>query len=262
MLWTEEHVGGGKTYRTQEFARLAGVTVRALHHYDRIGLLKPGRTLAGHRVYGEHDLARLEQIVALKFIGVPLKSVRSLLDRGAPELLDALRVQRRALEEKRRLLDGAIGAICEAEVAVRSGAPPAAAVLQKIIEVMEMQSNSDWMMKYFREEAQDALAARKAAWTPELQAQAERDWSGLFRDIESALDEDPSSPRAQALVDRWNALLQAFIGGDLQLVHGVKALYANRAAWPESFREQMAPFTDERVWEFYRRAVAARVQAG
>ena len=53
-------------YRVQEFAEMAGLTVRALHHYDRLGLLKPGRSQAGYRLYCLEDLQRLEQIVALK----------------------------------------------------------------------------------------------------------------------------------------------------------------------------------------------------
>jgi DNA-binding transcriptional MerR regulator len=50
-------------YRVRAFAELAGVTVRALHHYDRLGLLKPRRTAAGYRVYTTADLPTLEQIV-------------------------------------------------------------------------------------------------------------------------------------------------------------------------------------------------------
>ena len=52
-----------RSYRIHEFAELAGVTVKALHHYDRLGLLKPRRTDSGYRLYDERDLERLEQIV-------------------------------------------------------------------------------------------------------------------------------------------------------------------------------------------------------
>jgi hypothetical protein len=62
------------SYRIHEFAALAGVTVKALHHYDRLGLLKPSRTDAGYRVYVDADLERLEEIVALKSLGFSLKS--------------------------------------------------------------------------------------------------------------------------------------------------------------------------------------------
>src|SRR5207247_528726 len=91
-----------KSYQVQEFAELAGVTVRTLHHYDRLALLRPKRTGAGYRVYGIRDLERLEQIVALKFLGLPLKRIKNLLERDTRELCDVLPSQRRALEEKRR----------------------------------------------------------------------------------------------------------------------------------------------------------------
>ena len=59
-------------YRIQEFATLAGVTVRALRHYDRLGLLRPtARSGAGYRLSRESDLARFEQIIVLKFDSGP-----------------------------------------------------------------------------------------------------------------------------------------------------------------------------------------------
>lgn len=68
-------------YRVSDFAEKAGITVRTLHHYDRLGLLKPsGRTEAGYRLYGERAFARLQQIVTLKFIGLPLRA-RKLAER-------------------------------------------------------------------------------------------------------------------------------------------------------------------------------------
>src|SRR5690349_393512 len=100
-------------YRVQEFAGLAGVTVRALHHYDQLGLLKPlrnGRT--GYRLYRDSDFARLEQIVVLKFLGIPLRDIGPLLK--APKsanLRDILQKQRRVLWERRRRLDAAIVAV-------------------------------------------------------------------------------------------------------------------------------------------------------
>jgi len=57
------------------------VLVPVLRCYDRLGLLTPPRTQTGYRVYGEKDLETLEQIVALKFIGLPLDKIKSLLRR-------------------------------------------------------------------------------------------------------------------------------------------------------------------------------------
>jgi DNA-binding transcriptional MerR regulator len=140
-------------YRIQEFAEQAGVTVRALHHYDRLGLLKPERTDAGYRAYGPRDLERLEQIVALRFLGVPLKRIRTLLERNAVPLGEALRYQRTVLLEKRRQLDRAIAAIGNAERAIEAGRPAEAAMLQNIVEAIRMQDNVEFRRKYFSEAA-------------------------------------------------------------------------------------------------------------
>src|SRR5579863_9100245 len=101
----------GKMLQAQEFAELAGVTVRALHHYDRLGLLRARRSGAGYRLYSVRDLERLEQIVALKFLGLSLQQIRTLLEREQLALPDALRMQRTVLEGKRSLLERAIRAI-------------------------------------------------------------------------------------------------------------------------------------------------------
>ena len=126
-------------YRVAEFAGLAGVTVRALHHYDRLAVLRPKRTESGYRLYSLRDLERLEQIVALKFLGLPLKEIKTLLGREARRLPEVLRSQRLALEEKRRGLEQAIHAIEDAEQAIACGNPAGVQVLAKIIEVIEMQ---------------------------------------------------------------------------------------------------------------------------
>jgi DNA-binding transcriptional MerR regulator len=123
-------------YRVHEFARLAGVTVRALHHYDRQGLLKPKRTPAGYRLYRESDLERLHQIVALKSLGLRLNQIKLVLDRDASPLPGALRCHRRELEERRRGLDCAIGAIETAERAIRPGEPADTGILKRAIEAI------------------------------------------------------------------------------------------------------------------------------
>jgi DNA-binding transcriptional MerR regulator len=243
-------------YRVREFADLAGVTVRALHHYDRLAVLRPRRTESGYRVYSGRDLERLEQIVALKFLGLPLKEIKTLLDREARRLPEVLRSQRLALEEKRRSLEQAIRAIQEAEEAIASGKPADTQVLARIIEVIEMQDNTEFTNRYYSPEAQAKLAGKREDWTPALQAEATRAWSELFRDIEASLDEDPQSAKAQALLARWRKLVEGFTGGDPEVTRGLGKVWADRANWPAALKEQSAPFINPRVWEFIRKAGA------
>lgn len=250
--------GDERLYRIQEFAELAGVTVRALHHYDRIHLLQPKRTGAGYRLYTLRDLERLEQIVALKFLGLSLKQIQLLLDRDSRSLSEALRMQREVLEHKRCLLNRAIDAIREAESTARSGRQTDAAALKKIIEVIGMQENSDWMLNYQSDSAKEKIRARQKEWTPELQAECSRQWLELIADVEAALGEDPASEKVQALADRWTKLIEGFTGGDRDVAEGVKRLYADKANWPAGFQEQARPFLNKDVCSLINRAIALR----
>jgi DNA-binding transcriptional MerR regulator len=243
----------------QEFARLAGVTVRALHHYDRLGLLRAKRNGSGYRVYLAGDLERLEQIVALKFLGIPLKQIRTMLERDDIELSAALRTQRTVLEQKRRLLDSAIRAIEDAEKSIEPGGQADAALLAKIIEVIEMQNDSSWTDKYYSAEARAKIDARRGEWTPELQAEVSKQWTELFRDIEAALDEDPAGATAQALGARWRKLVEGFTGGDREIGAGLKRLYADRPNWPGQMKQQMASYGNPKVWEFMDRVLGCKI---
>jgi DNA-binding transcriptional MerR regulator len=79
----------------REVAELAGVTVRALHHYDEIGLLKPsGRSEGGYRLYSHGDLLRLQEIVAWRQLGFSLREVQELVDEPDHDRAAALRRQR------------------------------------------------------------------------------------------------------------------------------------------------------------------------
>ena len=79
-----------------ELAAAAGVTVRTLHHYDRLGLLRPlNRTPATHRRYGAAQAERLYRIVALRSLGFPLPTIRVLLNTDTEETLREELVQAR-----------------------------------------------------------------------------------------------------------------------------------------------------------------------
>lgn len=246
-------------YKVREFAELSGVTVRALHHYDRLGLLRPKRTRNGYRAYNEQDLVRLEQIAALKFVGLPLRRIKALLDRDERDFAGALRMQLRVLEAKRGLLDQAIEAIRQAETVAKAGQRPDAANLTKIIEVIEMQNDAEWTIQYYDDAARAKVAARRQLWSPELQERVGRQWLDLILDVEAALDEDPAGDKGQALAVRWTALVEEFTGGDPEIASGLQKLYRDSANWPNQAKQQMQPFhISAQVWGFISRAIAAR----
>lgn len=244
-------------YQASEFAKLAGVTVRTLHHYDRVGLLKPSsRTSSGYRLYGERDFARLQQIVTLKFIGFSLNQIELILNRDSFDLVEALQLQRRVLAEKRRQLDAAVHAIERVEKLFESEVEPHWEEFAKIIEVIYMQNNKEWLMSYYSEDAQREIEERGKNWTPELQAKAEQDWASLTRDIEAAIaaSEDPAGERAQSLAARWQGLIEGFTGGNAEIAAGLQKLWADKENWPSDFKQ---PHSND-VSDFIQKAIAAR----
>lgn len=243
-------------YKISDFAQIAGVTVRTLHHYDRLGLLKPsGRTGAGYRLYSDRDMARLQQIVTLKFIGLPLKQIKALLDGTDLDFKQTLRMQRRLLETKRWQVGMAIQAIDQAEQSLGSSGSPNPAALKKIIEIMERQNNMEWAKKYYSEEAQAKIADKAAAFTPEMQAAVTEKWNQLIRDVEAAMrnHEDPAGANARSLAERWSSMVRGFTGGDPEVQKGLNKLYADQGNWPSTFQK---PFSDE-VADYMKKAMKA-----
>ena len=278
-----------RTYRTAAFAALAGVTSRALRHYDRLGLLKPKRSSAGYRIYSERDLETLEEIVALKFIGVPLKEIAAIRRRSRGSFVDVLHAQRDALEARRTTLTRAIAAVAAAETALRSGAAIDAGLFRQIIEVMHMDANHEATIAKYTALLK-AKVSHLTAMSAEQRATLQRQWRELVEEVTAALDEDedPASPKAQSLLDRWLSLLQAVTGADATAVagHGSgsplfreapeirDAVWARRTEWLPVDGEGAAPatveeararllelkksFASDDVFEFIQRARAAR----
>jgi DNA-binding transcriptional MerR regulator len=242
-----------RLYRASEFARAAGVTVRALHHYDRLGLLKPARrTSAGYRLYGERDFARLQQIVTLKFVGFSLKQIKDVLARDSRDLATTLRLQRMILQEKGRQVASAVRAVEEAERLISEGAEPTREAFAKIIEVIEMQNNTDWSKKFYSEEAQAKIAERQRTIPREVVEQGQRDWAALITEVEAAVREgvEPTSERARSLAARWQELLRAFTGGDAEIQKGLNRMHTDPewvAKFPRPYSDEAAAFIHQAI---------------
>ncbi|WP_163999799.1 MerR family transcriptional regulator [Pyxidicoccus caerfyrddinensis] len=105
-----------------QVARLAKVSVRALHHYDEIGLLSPSeRSEAGYRLYTQVDLQRLQQVLFFRELGFPLEEIRRILGDPSFDLRSALLMQRQLLSERSARLDALLGAVDSALDALEKG---------------------------------------------------------------------------------------------------------------------------------------------
>src|SRR5438552_16696386 len=111
MVYTYTHKANAMDLTVKRLSKLAGVSVRTLHFYDEIGLLRPGRVgvINGYRYYGQAALLRLQQILYYKELGLSLEEIAEVLDQPGFDVATALEAHRRALEQRlgrlRRLID-------------------------------------------------------------------------------------------------------------------------------------------------------------
>jgi len=104
------------TYSISQLATLAGVSVRTLHHYDAIGLLQPaGRSSGGYRLYNQHQVLQLQQILMFRELEYPLAQIQQIMQQPDYDLTHCLRQQQRLLAERiadlqrlQQMLDSAI----------------------------------------------------------------------------------------------------------------------------------------------------------
>jgi DNA-binding transcriptional MerR regulator len=236
-----------RRYRVRDFARITGVTIKALQHYDRLGLLRPSRTPAGHRIYGERDVERVQQIVALKSIGVPLKRIKTLLDKRSLSLADALTTQRAELETQQREIGYAVRAIAVVEADLASGRLSESQALTQLVDLIAMQRDVDAMRQYFSPEAWSQFGEYWVDWPPER-------WRELFRDAEAALGESPDSEKAEALVARFYALWHQECGDDPRLKRAIREgtvkAFRERKNWPPRLQRRWMEFKFAEIGKF------------
>ncbi len=234
--------------RVKEFASEAGVTVRTLHLYDRLGLLKPAAlSESGYRMYGEAELERLEHILALRFVGFNLDQIKELLGGSHRPLLVALRMQRAVVARQKRRLESALAAIDEAERALSREEPVDLwTTLRFVMESFKMQNDWEWTQKYYSKEALQQLEEVRQQVSPDAIAQAQRDWSVLLAEVEEAVARGiaPSSDEAQALATRWRALLRQFTQSNAEIQNGLNRLWSDPSNWPADFKRPWSDAAD------------------
>jgi DNA-binding transcriptional MerR regulator len=128
-------VTGSRTYQVKDVARLTGVSIRTLHHYDAIGLLVPrGRTAGGYRLYTDADLLRLQQILIGRELGLPLEEIRRSLDDPRFDRKAALLDQRQRLCVRARQAEAMIRAIDTALAVIDGGARRGEIVMEDLFD--------------------------------------------------------------------------------------------------------------------------------
>lgn len=198
-----------------ELARRSGLTVRTLHHYDSIGLLKPsGRSDAGYRLYNRDDVARLHQVQALRRFGMALADIGQFLAKPGTSLPDLIARQIDSLDQQ--IAEAA--KLREQLTALRgqllAGEEPELATWLTTLEQMTMYD------KYFTKAELAQLPfltdpAAREEWPPMVEAVRQKMSAGV----------PPSDPSVQKLAEQWMATFRRQTGNNPDLMTRVNNMW-------------------------------------
>ena len=246
-----------KSYTVRQVARMAGVSVRTLHHYDQVDLLKPAsRTAAGYRLYGEQELLRLQQILFFKELDVPLDEIRRILDDPGFDQVEALANHRRRLQERAERLTRLLRTIDR--------------TIQRLTEEPMEMTDEELYEGFTPEEIERYKREARELYDPALVAESERrvrrmsraQWQAIKQEgdeitrAEAALmDRAPDDPDVQKLMARHYAWIEHFYPASAEIFRGLGQGYAENPDFRRHFdryrpgladflREAMAYYAD------------------
>lgn len=180
-------------YTVKQTARLAGVSVRTLHHYDEIGLLRPGHVGAnGYRYYGREELLRLQQILFHRELGFSLEEIRAALDAPGFDRIAALKAHKARLAKAARRYRTLMRTIDDTLAALEGGRPMTDKAMYRGFPPEKQAEYESWLVDRYGGDMQariDQSKAKVAGWS-----------DGEFADFQAELEANEAA-MAKALAD-------------------------------------------------------------
>lgn len=219
----------------KEFGKLAHISVQTLHHYDHIGLLKPSvRSESGYRLYSEHDLLKLQQIIALKYFGFELSQIKILLSKDA-NLLNHLSIQSKHLQKQAHILHEASQTIENIIADYSKDKSIPWKTIIKSIEVYRMieQLEKSWAGKVFDSNELKKYAQFeqeiKIRFTEKELEDIHQEWKDLIDEVNANLNKDPESAYGMSIGKRTMDWVNHY--------YGRENVALRNAIWKKGFKK-------------------------
>ena len=238
-----------------EVKEITGISRRALHYYDEIGLLKPSRTAtSGYRLYNEDDLERLQQILFFKEIGFNLKSISEIINNPNFDKVDALKKHLEILKLKKVRLKKLINIVNEAlkgdgQMSFKEFDMTEIVNCQEKYkkEVIEKWGSTDT----YRESMEKTSKYSKNDWA-NINKEADQIYKGLAKNMHK----QPHSEQVQSLINEWREhITKYFYNCTLDILSGLGKTYIT----DERFRKNIDRYKTG-LAEFMSKAIEHYVQ--
>jgi DNA-binding transcriptional MerR regulator len=213
-------------YTVKQLSDLAGVSIRTLHYYDEIGLLKPAAYgVNGYRYYSEGDLLRLQQLLFFKELGLSLEEIEEIIDRPDFDVLHALETHKLALQLKVKRLDRLIQTVDNTIMHLKGNLEMSK---KQYFEGFTEEKQRQYAKEARRLYGEKSVKASEDLWnsyTPEKKAAIQAEQQQIYQDLVAVMDKGYDSPEVQQVVARWHQHLRYFYEPSVERLQGLGHLY-------------------------------------
>lgn len=225
-------------YTVKKLASIAGVSVRTLHYYDELGLLKPkSRSACGYRYYDEEAAVRLQQILFFRELDFGLEEIKKILARPDFDVIEALQSQRALLRKKSERIRELLATVDKTIKKLKG---------ETDMTIKEYyQGFSDEQIEKYRTEVrqrwgEDTLKNSEARVTrmgKEKFAALQAEGGVIFKTIADNMKQGFDSPEIQVQIAKWRQWLENFSTYSDEAVEGLGQVYSQHPDFAQFFRK-------------------------
>lgn len=222
------------SYKIKEVADMVGVSVRTLHHYDKIGILKPESvTPAGYRLYNDGDLERLQQVLFFKELDFSLEEIKEILDNPYFNRKHALKTHRELLIEKKKRLDKIIKSVAKTIDSIEGGIDMNKKEMFEGFGMSEIEAHKEkyaeeTKQKYGESDAYKESMKKTSKYTKEDWARINASNERIYGKIVANMDKGIDNLEVQNAVDELRQeITNNFYNCTIEIFRGLGDLYVN-----------------------------------
>jgi DNA-binding transcriptional MerR regulator len=237
-------------YTVKQLANMAGVSIRTLHFYDQVGLLKPAaHGENGYRYYSEKAALRLQQIMFFKELDFSLDEIKTIIDRPQFDLLQALNAHRAALQERARRLERLLHTVDKTIMHLEGELEMSQKQLFEGFSEEKQKQYEQEIRRRYGDKAFEGVTDWNS-YTPEQKTRIKAESEAIYRDLVSAMPKGYDSPEVQAIIGRWHQHLRYFYEPSVERLQGLGHMYNEDPEFSATFRKihpDLPPFLEQAI---------------
>lgn len=243
-------------YTVKQLSELAGVTVRTLHYYDEIGLLRPSEVGENsYRYYADEAVLKLQQILFFRELDFGLNEIKTIIDQPEFDWLMALQTHRKALQERIKRLSNLIQTIDSTILHLMGEIDMSKKQLFAGFSEEEEKRYAQEARETYGAEVVDASYKLWNSYSAEKKSQILAEGGAIYTELAASMEKGAANPEVQDLIGRWHHHIRHFYEPTVEVLRGLGQLYVEHpefhknisqfgAGLPEFMREAITIYCD------------------